>query len=295
MIQALPLPPESLRRALHEALPEVAQGDWQPLFGGRTNSAWSLTVAEHGAPLVVKLYRSPARNPLFPNDQKAEATLLHHLGSAALDDPIAPRLRASFATEAGDCNVYDLIPGSRWQSGAEDVARLMLHLHGLSAPTGLRRIPDGSAALQEEIEAILAQCQQSEALRALMPAETVAPSGQSALLHCDIVPGNLIRNDSGLHLIDWQCPGIGDPCEDIAIFLSPAMQTLYRGAALSTDEQARFFAALDDPTLVARYQALAAWYHLRMAAYCQWQLENGQPDYARGVALEIAALERLGE
>ncbi|MCY4137640.1 MAG: phosphotransferase, partial [Rhodobacteraceae bacterium] len=44
------------------------------------------------------------------------------------------------------------------------------------------------------------------------------------LVHGDGVLGNLIRSNDRLTVIDWQCPGIGDPADDIACFLPPGMQ-----------------------------------------------------------------------
>ena len=114
------------------------------------------------------------------------------------------------------------------------------------------------------------------------------PSEHEVLLHCDIVAGNVIVEDGTARLIDWQCPGRGDPCEDIASFLSPAMQLLYRGKILSAQEISEFFDAY--PTHQPRYEALAAAYHFRMAAYCQWQIEQGQNDYVAGLEAELAAL-----
>ena len=122
----------------------------------------------------------------------------------------------------------------------------------------------------------------------MRPEIEIAPTADRVLLHCDIVPGNLIENSGGLFLIDWQCPAIGDPVEDIAIFLSPAMQTLYRGHPLSPEEREQFLESYH--TQAERYQTLAPAYHYRMAAYCQWQVERGFPDYAAGRDAEIAAL-----
>ncbi len=70
------------------------------------------------------------------------------------------------------------------------------------------------------------------------------------------------------------------------------MKVLYRGAPLSSVETDAFLTAYDAPDVVLRYHALAPYYHWRMAAYCLWQLENGRPDYAQGLDLERAALQR---
>lgn len=274
--------------ALADALPaRTVPHAWHPLFGGRTNTAWHGECAEHGD-IVLKLYAGPARNPLFPNDPEAEATLLRHLQSTEL----TPAFLAGFETDLGACNVYAHVPGTTWQEGVQSVAALMRKLHWLAAPTGLRRVADGSAALVAQTLEIVGRCEKIPQFLSDLPAEVVPPSGQAALLHSDIVPGNLIQNADGLHLIDWQCPAVGDPCEDIAVFLSPAMQHLYRQSPLLENEVGDFLAAYGDDDVVARYRRLAPFYHARMAAYCLWQVENDRPAYAGGLQLEVVALQR---
>ncbi|MGR3635579.1 MAG: phosphotransferase [Shimia sp.] len=259
---------------------------WTPLFGGRTNAAWLGQTS--AGDFVAKLYSGAALNPLFPNDPNAESMLLHALA----DTGHTPVFRAQLTTEAGICNLYDHIPGQTWQDGVSDVARLMRTLHMLPCPDGLRTAPDGAAALASQTLGILSKCDTPGELLSVQPASGPSSSGARCLLHSDIVPGNLIRNGNSLHLIDWQCPAVGDPCEDIAIFLSPAMQHLYRGKVLSRADEASFFEAYAVPDIQKRYQALAPFYHWRMAAYCLWQMQNGRSDYAEGLAMERAAFQR---
>ena len=269
-------------------MPVAAGAIWQPLTGGRTNFAWKLQPTNGHDALVIKLYRGPAKNPLFPNDPKAEALLLQQLGPSGL----TPSLIAELQTPSGLCNVYSHIPGQAWIADASVVGALVKSLHAMTPPGTLREVPDGSEALYQKTTQILADCQLADPLMALAPRGHVPACGASALLHGDIVPGNLIHNDTGLHLIDWQCPAQGDPCEDIAIFLSPAMQVIYRGKPLDDQEVTAFFDAYDAPAITVRFQELAPWYHWRMAAYCQWQSENGRSDYAVARDLEIEALQR---
>ncbi len=103
--------------------------------------------------------------------------------------------------------------------------------------------------------------------------------------------GNILVAGKSLTLIDWQCPAIGDPCEDIALFLSPAMQHLYRGSPLSPGEEVEFLGAYAQPATVSRYQALRPWYGWRMAAYCLWRVENGSTDYEEALQLELGILQ----
>ncbi len=281
-------PPKPLVDAVEARLQAAIGAKWLPLSGGRTNFAWKLEPTGNLDTLVVKLYRGPAKNPLFPNDPQAEALLLKMLGPTGL----TPRLICELHTPAGTCNVYTHIPGQAWQADAHVVGALAKSLHANKPVNALRNVPDGSQALHAKTLAILADCKQADPLMAFAPQGHVPASGACALLHGDIVPGNLIHNATGLHLIDWQCPAQGDPCEDIAIFLSPAMQFIYRGMPLELREIKAFFATYDAPEIADRYQRLAPWYHWRMAAYCQWQSENGRSDYAAARDLEIAALQR---
>lgn len=288
MILTLALPPESLRQKVHSILPWAQTGDWRPLFGGRSNSAWHLSgdAPDHSA--VLKLYRTQADNLLFPNDPAAEAQLLRHLSHTG----IAPQLIDSFCHADGQCNLYQAIPGKRWDSDVIPVATLIRTLHAVPAPKSLRAGPNGSTAVLAQADQILEKCTLAAPLRSLRPNSNVPPTQDQVLLHCDIVAGNLIQNDTGLHLIDWQCPALGDAVEDLAIFLSPAMQTLYRGAPLTKAENQQFLCEFEDK-ITLRYRMLAPHYHYRMAAYCLWHAQNDRPDYMDGYAAELAALQML--
>ena len=286
-MQLMTSPPASLIDAVNAEFSWSKDAKWLPLSGGRTNFAWKLSLAQ-GDDVVVKLYQGSALNPLFPNDPKSEALLLQEL----LGKSLAPRHLVSLSTDAGECNVYSHIPGETWQKDTSIVGRLMQTLHSIPGPSELRRVLGGSDALAAKTVSILAECENASRIIAARPEGYVPAAQDLVLLHGDIVPGNLILNETGLLLIDWQCPSLGDPCEDIAVFLSPAMQSLYRGNPLLDTEIGEFFGAYGDQVAITRYQALAPWFHWRMAAYCQWQSEHGRPDYAAARDLELAALQR---
>jgi len=283
--------PKSPPQAVHDALTaqgmDLAGAGWTALSGGRTNRLWRLD-RPAPPPVVVKLYADPAPNPLFPNDPAQERRMLQHLHT----HDIAPRLVAHADTETGPLLVYSHLEGAPWAGRAYLAARALHRLHGIAPPPDMRRVPDGSDELAGQTRAILSGCtsQAARAAPGLMPDGPVPPSGRRALLHGDPVPGNMIVGRVRLRLIDWQCPAVGDPCEDLALFLSPAMQIAYRGAALSRAEHAAFLASYPCPETVARYRTLAPWYHWRMLAYCLWRHERG--DTAAGLAAraEQAAL-----
>ena len=125
---------------------------------------------------------------------------------------------------------------------------------------------------------------------------------RASLVHTDCGPGNLVRSRDGLVLIDWQCPGLGDPVEDIACFLSPAMMILYEQQPHSTRAVERFLGAYGQSAsgreTVARYRRDAAAWHYRIGGYCVWRedrLARRLPDvaarYRRALAAEIALLQ----
>lgn len=244
---------------------------WVVLDGGRTNKTWRVT--DGARQIVVKLFPQNSPNPLFPNDPLNEIRALRHLEPHNL----APRLLDHFATPFGQCVIYEHLKGETWKNDPAPVARLLKRLHRLDAPEGLRTPPDGSRALQRQGEMILELCPKPLAdwARTLMPVVVIPPVGARCMLHGDPVAGNIIGAGRDWRLIDWQCPATGDPCEDIAIFLSPAMQLAYRGIALSEPEKAAFLDAYDDDKVLKRYTNLAPWYHWRMIAYCLWQHATG--------------------
>ena len=102
----------------------------------------------------------------------------------------------------------------------------------------------------------------------------------------------MIEQNGTVTLIDWQCPGLGDPVDDLAAFLSPAMQYLYGGHRLTHEERSEFLAAFPQD-LVTRYRLLAPALHWRIAAHCLWRAERGANDYRTALARELESLETL--
>lgn len=258
-------------------------GHWQTLFGGRTNSAWLVSGDDTSA--VLKLYRQGGQNPLFPNDPKAEAQMLRYLKCAQ----IAPSLISEFSVEDAHCNLYEALPGRAWMQDVLPVAALIRRLHALTAPKGLRVVANGSEELLAHALHIMHAAGAPGEIPARLRQISEPPTSSVTLLHGDIVPGNLICHGADLRLIDWQCPAVGDPTEDLAIFLSPAMQLLYRGSILSDVEVADFLAAFSSEQQ-RRYRSLAPLYHFRMIAYCRWQIARGQLEYSDALKVEEQAL-----
>ena len=265
----------------------VAAGTrFQALYGGRTNQVWKV-IGENGGK-VLKLYRTGLRNPLFRNDGELEAQCLTVLEPTGF----VPRLRATGQYEEDRWVFYDHAPGSPWREGLAPVAELLGRLHQLDLRIQAPKGCNGSMDLARHGQSILDRCGSAtrQKLESLQPDDDIPPTHHTCLIHGDPVAGNILVAHSGLTLIDWQCPARGDPCEDLALFLSPAMQHLYRGEALTPAEEGLFLSNYVCADTVERYKSLRRWYAWRMAAYCLWRIENGASDYAAGLELERAAL-----
>ncbi|MBD3676957.1 MAG: phosphotransferase [Rhodobacteraceae bacterium] len=263
---------------------------WRALPGGRTNRIWR--VRGGGIDLVCKCYAGDGASPLFPNDPQAEALALKSLAGTGL----APRLHA-LDEEGGACLLYNFLPGDGAATPPEEVARLLRRLHDMPPPNGLRQLASGADAILETGDRALKDCPPDTAARliSLRPAPVDVSEGPSVFLHGDPVPANVVGGADGPALIDWQCPALGDPCEDLAIFLSPAMQVLYGGTPLDPAQSETVLAAYGDAKTTKRYRALALHFHWRMAAHCLWKAARGDADYARAAELEIAALRMCGK
>ena len=111
--------------------------------------------------------------------------------------------------------------------------------------------------------------------------------------------GNFIAGPGGIRLIDWQCPGIGDPAEDLWAFLSPAFQVLFNHAPLTLQERETFLMAYGEKEPRARLDNLAPYFAHRMAAYCCLRRDELaahkaalSDHYRRGAVAQIATLSQ---
>jgi hypothetical protein len=269
-------------------VPEGA--NWSRLLGGRSNPVWRITSDDMLHDLVCKLYDDAAATPLFANDGTREALVLKHLAGKS----IAPDYVGFLDSALGASVLYQHVDGVSWSGGVEDVARLMAKLHRIDAPEALPETITSPVTLIAETRAM------ADAIGIQPPAPpyipTDLPAATRRFLHGDIVPGNIVASGDGLRLIDWQCPVIGDPAADIAIFLSPAMQVLYGNRPLTPAEQSEFLTAYiragGDAIGARRYRALAPLYHWRMACYCDWKAAHGDAAYREVAGLERRALEQ---
>jgi hypothetical protein len=248
-----------------------------------------------GVDLVVKRYArgGPA---LFPIDPPAEARALEVLrGHALAPEPVA---FLPGDERAPAILVYAFHPGRGWDGDVAAVAALQRRQHAL-AVDGFRSVPRDPAGIVAQGDALLASAPAAAraTVRARRPAPATHALGPVALLHTDAGPANLVDGQGGLRLIDWQCPALGDPAEDLFSFASPAFQLLSSRPPLDAATRRAYLEAYGDERAVARLHALWPAFTYRMAAYCavrRAELAARDPEgSARYAAALAASLEEL--
>ena len=271
-----------------------------PLPGGYWNAVYRLQGPD--VDWVVKVYRAARPQTLFPILPAAESLALQTLAGR----DIAPNIVAFFPARANqnpDLLIYEYLVGATWAAGVQPVARLLHKLHKVTADqcVGWRPLPTSPAGFLAAGDALLAGANDGPAtrrLRALRPAiRPVPPLPAPRPVHGDSGTGNLIVTPDGLRLIDWQCPGLGDPAEDLNCFLSPVFQSLYNHPPLSAEEVAAFLQSYSDQATIARYRALQPYLTFRMAAHCCLQAQKRRDTdpiasaaYAKALQLSLELL-----
>ncbi len=259
-----------------------------PLSGGYWNEVVGVDVAD-GRRWVAKRFPLESDNPYFPLDPDSEvsaARVLAGSGIAAGLVAYLPDLRIL---------VTEFLDGGAWDGSVVEVAELLHRVHSFN-PTGqFRRLPTGTAEVMDHGRRILEWGAAS--LELPMPARQRSGIG-GAFVHTDCGPGNMISTPGGLRLIDWQCPGYGDPVEDLVCFVSPAMHLLYQRPPLSTSAARAFLAAYPDTATIERFHLLRHAYHWRIAAYCAARarlLATTNPEVASRYRVALRAESQLVE
>lgn len=283
----------------------VARPDRTRLEGGYHNEVWR--VRRGGRTVVEKRYAVQTEpNPMYPNLPQQEALALRTLDGTGCAPAYVDFVEDDGAGRA--LLTYEFVPGAPWRRGVGDVARLLHTVHRQPVPRAMRRIAMTPGGALESADAMIADTPRrvSAALRAVRPdldrRQLASAPPTRSIVHTDCGPGNVIRGRDRLVLIDWQCPGAGDPVEDLACFRSPAMMILYEQAPHSAATASRFlaeYAAHDDAAAasVARHAQVGAAWHYRIGAYCVWRmhrLASSQPAvadrYHRALLAEIELL-----
>lgn len=268
-----------------------------PLAGGYWNDVMRLE--GDGVDWVVKVFADQDGWRLFPILPDDEARALAVLqGSRVAPEPVAYLPRTP---EHPAVLVYGWVDGDQWREGTAAVAEMLRRQHAVPAE-GFRSVATSSDGILAEGERLLAGADPADAaaLRALTPTRPVQAAARRALIHTDAGSGNVIVGPDGPRLIDWQCPALGDPAEDLFAFLSPAFQVLYGHEPLTAAERAECLGAYGDREVLARLAALEPALAWRFAAYCAMRrvdLADADPDgsarYARALALSLDQLEAL--
>jgi len=271
------------------------------LTGGYHNDVWRVRDGKRWLVDKQDLRNDPrSPNPMYPQLPDHEAAALQFLSGSG----IAPDfISFSPATAAERAAVrYRFVPGRPWRRGVGDVARALAHVHQLDDPPPLRALLLSGAEARAHGDAMLAETPSALArsLRRLRPHDAPHDHPQrTALVHTDCGPGNVLRTDDGIVIIDWQCPGVGDPVEDVACFLSPAMMVLYGCEPHGPGARQTFKAAYGNPAVIERYAEHGLGWHYRIAAYCVWRvhrLQRSNPTvaerYRRALECELTLLEQ---
>jgi aminoglycoside phosphotransferase (APT) family kinase protein len=234
------------------------------LAGGYKNRVW------RAGSVVVKVFASAAAddNPCFPNLPQQEALVLKHLKGSGL----APEFRCFLPERDGPAVlVYDYVEGVMWSDGVAAVAGVLNRLRRLAPFPGLRVLPMRAADVLAHGDRVLALAGGDALLSRLRPPIAAEQPCDPVLVHTDFGAGNIIHSAEGLRIIDWQCPGLGSPIEDIAAFLSPAFMILYGLPPHSPAAIDAFLSALEEPALVQHYHGVGAALHWRFACYCAYR------------------------
>jgi thiamine kinase len=264
------------------------EGTATTLTGGYWNLVVRLDLSD-GRRWVAKRFTEDVDNPYFPVQPDTEATatlLLGGTGIAAEHVAYLPHRRLL---------VTEFVEGQAWDGSVTDVARLLRRVHAIDPGPALRALAVGTASVMAHARAIL---DWGDVELDLPRPKLRVPGRAGSLVHTDCGPGNMISAPGGLHLIDWQCPGNGDPVEDLACFASPAMQILYERSPLARSQVDELLAAYSDDITVERFHRLRHAYHWRIAAYClarAARLAHTDPKVADRYRRALAAESRLVE
>jgi hypothetical protein len=267
------------------------------LKGGAWNDVFR--IRSDKADIVIKRFVGMLEGTIFPNLPHAEALALERLSGLA----VAPEPVAFYPdTEWGAVLVYQFHPGKSWDGNVVPVAQLQKRKLGVDT-AGFREVPIDCEGILAQGDALFARCgsdHRVEGFRRHRPkVRAVPPLPRRALIHTDVGPTNLIDGPQGVRLIDWQCPAAGDPAEDVASFLAPALQILSFRVSLTAEDRAAFLTAYDDWDMEQRLGVLEPCYAYRMAGYSclRYQLLKDSDAMWHDLYIKAAdaELERLKE
>ncbi len=247
----------------------------EKLEGGYWNEVFRLRSAAFDW-VLKRFFAEPSRERLFPILPESEALafkLLSPLG-------ITPKFVAFFPASDTEQAVllYDFAVGERLEGGFVQVAELLKRLHRFKLEAGsFRKLATHPQAILRQADALLEGCNHDllADLLAVRP-KLVAYQELEALslVHTDAWQGNFIASAEQLVLIDWQCPGLGDPAEDVWTFLYSGFQQLIGLELYSAKQQALFLDAYADAAMQARLRTLEPFFAYRVAAHSLTRIQD---------------------
>ena len=294
----------------HYVRRHYGKADIQPMSRGKSNLVW--LIKQSHQTLIAKVYLPKNRTPLFANCPQAEMIALAHFNASG----ISPK--KSDTTQLGhlDTIFYPFIEGHECTAaGVKDAARGLRIIHKLGRQPKLMKAIKDCAPEQPKVNDGLANylMRQCIDMIAQLPKDMAAVAylarphteklndldnvmAEYGVIHGDAVPSNMIYNpkeiDNPLVFIDWQAVKIGHPIEDIALFLSPAMRSVYGHRPLKQKCYEFFAQAYGDAELFDLYKRYALLFHWRMLLYCFWRILQGKVSYVQGAKYELEALKR---
>ncbi len=267
-----------------------------PLTGGYWNAVYRIQGA--GFDLVLKQFATSASGGLFPILADDEARALEQLDGMG----VAPPFHSYWPQAPGGAVLlYGFVPGQMWQHDVATAGVLFRRLHQASVAGPFRLLPTQPGALLTQADDILggyvvqALGVQIQALRP--PVIDLEPA-QPVLVHTDSGPGNIIQSAHNITFIDFQCPGLGDACEDLACFLSPGISSLYGLSTLTPEQEQGYLQAYGDAQVLHRFAQIRPYFSYRLATYFVMRYYSQQGIDARvsqanlkAAQLEISALD----
>ncbi|MFZ0544158.1 MAG: phosphotransferase [Candidatus Promineifilaceae bacterium] len=259
-------------------LPATTEYTLSPLTGGFWNDVYRLQ--GNGRDWVVKYFRAANPGGLYPILPQAEALALKTLRDLAIaPEPIA------FLPD-GPLLVYEFFEGDVWREDAAGIGRLLRHLHdvAISPEGGFRQLPITPDAILQQGDYLLVQAA-PDALTAQLRSRRPRPQPQPplprlSLVHTDTWAGNFVQNGRHLRLIDWQCPGLGSPAEDVWTFLHSGYEMLLGRSRFEEHIEREFWAGYGESAVFQQATLLSPFYTYRTAAHCclrQQQLTSTDP------------------
>ena len=263
-------------------LPPSANYKLTPLTGGFWNDVYRLQ--GNGRDWVIKHFRAANPHGLYPILPQAEALALQTLnGLDIAPEPVA------FLPDI-PLLLYEYFAGDVWQEDVVRVGRLLRRLHDvpIAPDSSFRHLPLATAVILQQGDHFLAQAKIgtiSQQLHAVRPIpQPRPPLPHLALVHTDTWAGNFVQNGRHLRLIDWQCPGLGDPVEDIWTFLHAGYEMLLGRPRFDEQVAAEFWRGYGETAVHQRLNLMSPYFAYRLAAHCclrQQQLAPSNPTASR--------------